>query len=53
MKRHKRANNSLPNTAVNQRRTDNKMANEKRQRTNNSLPNTAVNHRRTDNTMAK
>jgi hypothetical protein len=52
MKRDKRANNSLPNTAVNQR-TDNTMANEKKQRTNNNLPNTAVNQRRTDNTMTK
>ena len=31
MKRDKRTNNSLPNT-VNQRRTDNTMANEKRQK---------------------
>jgi hypothetical protein len=32
MKRNKGTNNSLPNTAVNQRRTDNTMANEKRQK---------------------
>ena len=32
MKRDKRTNNNLPNTAVNQRRTDNTMANEKRQK---------------------
>ena len=32
MNRDKRTNNSLPNTAVNHRRTDNAMVNEKRQK---------------------
>jgi hypothetical protein len=32
MKREKRASNSLPNTAVNQRRRDNTKVNEKRQK---------------------
>ena len=48
----KGTNNSLPNTAVNQRRTNNTMTKWKDKGTNNSLPNTAGNQR-TDNTMTK